>query len=118
LEMLDVLRDFQRDQLARNQSFIENLPPEVKARIPDKPMELLEGFYAMIYADAIQFCRTFVEAEKQKASKFTGVMVVPDGPAPDFRQPNAGPIRGKPDVVFKDETTGKTVDAGKFKRLV
>ena len=65
-DMLNVIRDFQRMQLDRNQAFIEGLPPHVKALIPEDHETLLEGFYAMVYSDAIGYLRNLTEAEKER----------------------------------------------------
>jgi hypothetical protein len=65
-EMLSILRQHQEGQLEMNRNLIEALPPEVRARVPDDAMTLLEYGFAFVYADAIKFCRELVEAERQK----------------------------------------------------
>jgi hypothetical protein len=64
--MLSILRQHQEGQLEMNRNLIEALPPEVRARIPEDYMTLLEYGFAFVYADAIAYCRNLVEAEKEK----------------------------------------------------
>ena len=65
-EVLSILREHQASQIAMNRSLIEALPSEVKAQIPDDALMFIEHGLAFAYADAIQYCRNLVEAEKER----------------------------------------------------